>query len=319
MLLEHTVNQQILSYPDLYWDVDRPHARLRVLDELFLNPLSDYEWTSDGYLFNVGIKDLPVTSALPYKRNSCDDFIDIEWLELNKGRQRKGVWKPSLFNQNSNLFNIPENVQPDYLEGAYEAAKRAHKTLKDLEPNRYVFMPSLEQISRDVNGVLDNEEDASNFPFSYRQAHEKGILTIDWAVEYQKKLCRSKMNAMMYALEDEFFPKYHALKENQSPIKVFLDDNRPTPDYFDVHVYDAQHLMEMLAYKNVTHISLDNDLGPYCPTEGYQVARFLEEKAFENEIPQLQISVHSANTVASKEMNHAIAKCNEFWLQHKII
>lgn len=317
MKLEHTVNQQIISYPDLYWDIDRPYARLRVLDELFLNPFSDFEWTRDGYLFNVGIRDTPIESAPPYKRQTCDEFINIEWLEDNKGRQRRGGWRPSLFNENSNLFKIPDNVQADYLEAAYEVAKKTYQVLKNLEPERYYLMPSFEQISRDVNGILDAKEDASNFPYLYRKAHEEGILTLEWAINYHKNLCRSKMNLMLDELDDKFFSRYKNLKETQGPITAYLDDNRPTPDNFDVHVYDSEHLMEMLSYKNITHISLDNDLGPYCHVEGYQVARFLEEQAFENKIPKLQIQIHSANTVASKEMQQAIAKCNEFWEQHE--
>ena len=317
MRLEDTIDKQITTYPDLYWDLDRPHARRRVLNEMFINPNSDFEWTKDGYLFNTNQSGVQVECAPAYGRRKHDVFVDMAWLEENKGRQRRGPWMPTPFDESCNLLNVPENVQPDYLEAAWEIAQQTIEFLKTQDPKRYRIMPSDSQMMRDVDTVLDGKDDNFDVAHPYHKAHEDGILSLEWAIEHETKRAQSKMNLMRYAIEDTFLPFYDKVKKMQKKIKVYLDDNRKTPDGFDVHVYDANQLIQMIDHGNVEFVSLDNDLGPYCTAEGYKVAQYIEEQAFHNTLPRIAINVHSANTVASNEMNRAIAQSNKFWKEHE--
>lgn len=100
-------------------------------------------------------------------------------------------------------------------------------------------------------------------------------------------------------------------------MKVYLDDVRPTPAGFDVRVYTAQGAIDVLSSGRVTMISLDNDLGEGDVGEGRDVAKWLEIAAFHNDIPRCEIRIHSANPVARKYMEQAIAQADKFWKHYE--
>ena len=62
-------------------------------------------------------------------------------------------------------------------------------------------------------------------------------------------------------------------------MKVFLDDERPTPDGW-VRAFTAPEAIELLKTGKVTHLSLDHDLGPQEAGTGYDVCLWVEEKVF---------------------------------------
>ena len=113
MRLEDNVSEEILRYTEMYWDVDRPHARRRVLDKMFLDLGSDFVWTKEGYLLNEEREVRLSGQALPYGQKKAKEFVDLAWLEEYKARQRKGKWMPNPIAEDCNLFKIPDNVQPD--------------------------------------------------------------------------------------------------------------------------------------------------------------------------------------------------------------
>ena len=84
-------------------------------------------------------------------------------------------------------------------------------------------------------------------------------------------------------------------------IKICLDDERQAPDGWQ-HVKTATEAILLLQEQNCATISLDNDLG-LPDEEGYDVLKFLEEKAFNDKdfkIPEIMI--HTANPVARQKM-----------------
>lgn len=102
-------------------------------------------------------------------------------------------------------------------------------------------------------------------------------------------------------------------------MKVWLDDLRPMPEGYDIHVATADAAIAALKTKTVTQISLDHDLGDEteinCGT-GYDVAKYIEEAAFFKEIPRLEVAIHSANPVGRDKMKRAITRADEYWDKH---
>jgi hypothetical protein len=91
-------------------------------------------------------------------------------------------------------------------------------------------------------------------------------------------------------------------------MKLFLDDKRPTPQGW-VRVRTVSTCLELLKWNwdSIKAVSLDNDLGKGY-TEGYKVARWLEEKVingvfYAHEFPIL--NCHSSNPVGRKDMETA--------------
>lgn len=101
-----------------------------------------------------------------------------------------------------------------------------------------------------------------------------------------------------------------AHQTNQTEIKqmkVFLDDLRPTPDDW-VRVYTSHELIKLFKQeaRNITHMSLDHDLGEDTAT-GYDFMRWLEGEVFAgrvNRIPKIQF--HTANPIGRKNMEQAL-------------
>lgn len=100
-------------------------------------------------------------------------------------------------------------------------------------------------------------------------------------------------------------------------MKLFLDDERPTPDGWE-RAYTAPEAIALLETGQVTHLSLDHDLGPEEAGTGYDVCKWVEqqvfERAFDFENPFIppEMTVHSANPVGRKRMEMAI-----LWTYHQ--
>jgi len=101
-------------------------------------------------------------------------------------------------------------------------------------------------------------------------------------------------------------------------IKVWLDDKRPKPSNYDLHVYTAQAAIAALETGTVETISLDHDLGPEDQTgNGYTVAKWIEEAAYLNKIPKLVWYIHSQNSVGRASMKSALENADKYWRQNE--
>jgi hypothetical protein len=88
-------------------------------------------------------------------------------------------------------------------------------------------------------------------------------------------------------------------------MKVFLDDERETPDGWE-RTRTVEKTLILLRTKEVTHLSLDNDLGEGL-LEGYCVLDTLEEIVYNDPtFPIPDITVHSANASRVEYMQRAI-------------
>lgn len=92
-------------------------------------------------------------------------------------------------------------------------------------------------------------------------------------------------------------------------VKVYLDDARETPEGWE-RTYTVEETKTRLEKRDVTYLSLDNDLGDPDPkTEGYQVLNWLEETVyFDNTFPVPIITVHSSNQGRKPSMLLAVEK-----------
>ncbi len=90
---------------------------------------------------------------------------------------------------------------------------------------------------------------------------------------------------------------------------VYLDDKRETPAGW-VRTYTVEQTKDALLTRQVTHLSLDNDLGSEDPkTEGFNVLDWLDEQVFNDPtfpIPEMQ--VHSSNAGRAPSMRRAIER-----------
>ena len=88
-------------------------------------------------------------------------------------------------------------------------------------------------------------------------------------------------------------------------VKVYLDDERETPDGW-VRVYWPNEAIELLQSGKVTDISLDHDLGDDEQGTGYDVIVWIEEAVITKGFIAPNIVVHSANSSARKKMESGI-------------
>jgi len=84
-------------------------------------------------------------------------------------------------------------------------------------------------------------------------------------------------------------------------MKVYLDDERPTPSGW-VRAYWPDDAIEFLLTGMVEVISLDHDLGDDSRGTGYDVIRWIEEQVVFNSFRPPVIWVHSANPSAHERM-----------------
>jgi len=89
-------------------------------------------------------------------------------------------------------------------------------------------------------------------------------------------------------------------------LKVFLDDLRPAPEGW-VRVFWPDEAIAHLKGGQVTHLSLDHDLGDDARGTGYDVLLWIEQAVAVDGFKPPKITVHSANPAARIRMEAAIA------------
>jgi len=88
-------------------------------------------------------------------------------------------------------------------------------------------------------------------------------------------------------------------------MRVFLDDERPTPDGWH-RCYWPDEVVALLEAGGVTHVSLDHDLGDDERGTGYDVIVWIEEAVVTRSFVPPELSVHSANAAARARMEAGI-------------
>jgi len=100
-------------------------------------------------------------------------------------------------------------------------------------------------------------------------------------------------------------------------MKVYLDDERPTPDGW-VRTFTPVQTIQLLETKEVKSLSLDHDLGDDVKIgTGYDVLNWIEEQVVESKFVPPHIIVHSSNPSAKVKMKLAIESINKLYKQQK--
>jgi hypothetical protein len=114
------------------------------------------------------------------------------------------------------------------------------------------------------------------------------------------------------AITLDFVPEHVTVATHAS---LWLDDVRPMPDGFDIHVKTAHEAIAVLKTAKIKKVSLDHDLGDEANGTGYDVARWIEEAAFNGELAPLDWAVHSQNPVGVEKMKQALQNADRFWMK----
>lgn len=88
-------------------------------------------------------------------------------------------------------------------------------------------------------------------------------------------------------------------------MKVYLDDTRQAPEGW-IRAWWPDEVIKLLETGNVTHLSLDHDLGDDFRGTGYDVIVWIEEAVILRGFKPPNIQVHSSNTSAKKKMEAGI-------------
>lgn len=89
-------------------------------------------------------------------------------------------------------------------------------------------------------------------------------------------------------------------------MKLYLDDKRDPPAGW-VKVMCAKSAIAFLkSNTNVTHLSLDHDLGDDSKGTGYDVLLWIEEQVATSDYNPPKISIHTANPSARIKMESAL-------------
>lgn len=97
-------------------------------------------------------------------------------------------------------------------------------------------------------------------------------------------------------------------------MKIWLDDTRAMPPFYDVHVKTADEAIEFIKKGEVTHISLDYDLGYYQKT-GLAVANYIEQHA--EELNPINLRVHTSHIAGRKEICEVLQRAYKKWHSDK--
>ncbi|MFX1767706.1 MULTISPECIES: cyclic-phosphate processing receiver domain-containing protein [Paraburkholderia] len=100
-------------------------------------------------------------------------------------------------------------------------------------------------------------------------------------------------------------------------MKLFLDDERPTPAGWH-RVYWPSEAIRLLDAGGVTELSLDHDLGDDARGMGYDVIVWIEEAvALRGFMPPV-IMIHSANPSAAEKMQAGVQAIERFMRERSI-
>ncbi len=93
-------------------------------------------------------------------------------------------------------------------------------------------------------------------------------------------------------------------------MKIWLDDCRPCPNGF-IHCKTVEECINLLKTNEVCFISFDHDLG--TDLTGYDLAKWIEEQAFNKTLNKLDWKIHSANPTGAENIARAMTSAERFW------
>jgi hypothetical protein len=97
-------------------------------------------------------------------------------------------------------------------------------------------------------------------------------------------------------------------------VNVWLDDQRPMPPGYCLHVKTAEKAIRLLQLGMVTSISLDHDLGEEALYgTGYDVAREIERLAYTGKLKRITVRVHTQNPVGERRIRLALQSAERSW------
>lgn len=99
-------------------------------------------------------------------------------------------------------------------------------------------------------------------------------------------------------------------------MKVFLDDERPTPAGW-IRAYWPDEVIALLKMGQVEELSLDHDLGDDSRRTGYDVILWIEEAVALRGFAPPRMTVHSANQTAGSRMLAGIESMGRFVRQRR--
>jgi len=99
-------------------------------------------------------------------------------------------------------------------------------------------------------------------------------------------------------------------------VKVYLDDERPTPSGW-VAARWPEDAIALLETGQVSEISLDHDLGDDEHGTGYDVLCWIEEAVVTQGFIPPRIFIHSANASARQKMTLAVERIDRFVQQQR--
>ena len=94
-------------------------------------------------------------------------------------------------------------------------------------------------------------------------------------------------------------------------MKVYLDDERVAPDGW-IQTRWPDETIELLRTGEVTHLSLDHDLGDDERGTGYDVVLWVEGQVATTDFVPPEMTVHSANSSARIKMEAGIRSIQRF-------
>lgn len=112
-------------------------------------------------------------------------------------------------------------------------------------------------------------------------------------------------------------------------MKLWLDDERD-PNSLKIQeefgaepgmiwVKTAQAAINRLQNGDITYVSLDHDLGPISAGTGLDVAKWIEEQAFNNNIEFIEWDCHSLNPVGKKSIFAAMRNAEKYWRKNGLL
>jgi len=120
---------------------------------------------------------------------------------------------------------------------------------------------------------------------------------------------------------------FKSFMEAAKALNLWLDDVRDPTDPaiqkafgakgWEVWVKTVPEAIKYLEGGDVESISLDHDLGE-AQQSGYDLAKWIEEKAFHGTIPKLMWRVHSSNPSGARVITQAMEAADRFWDQPNV-
>lgn len=88
-------------------------------------------------------------------------------------------------------------------------------------------------------------------------------------------------------------------------MKLYVDDIRIAPEGW-TQAWNAREALIFLKEGNVTHLSLDHDLGDVDEPTGYWIMGWIEMAVYDNQIELPEIKFHTANPAGRENMQRCL-------------